>query len=101
MEQVNAFNDYRKQFNGPYSETYNSGWRNHPNFSWKQNQGRAPQNDKNQYPLGFHAQQHNQPTSQVPVSSSALEDTLKKFIESNGLMMQELKNSTMIKSQAI
>jgi hypothetical protein len=37
----------------------------------------------------------------VPTSSSALEDALKKFIESNGLMMQELKNSTMIKSQAI
>jgi hypothetical protein len=35
MEQVNAFNDYRKQSNGLYSETYNPGWRNHPNFSWK------------------------------------------------------------------
>jgi hypothetical protein len=23
---------------GPFSETYNPGWRNHPNFSWKQNQ---------------------------------------------------------------
>ena len=38
MEQVNAFNDYRKQSNGPYSKTYNLGWQNHPNFSWKQNQ---------------------------------------------------------------
>jgi hypothetical protein len=38
MEQVNAFNDYRKQANGPFSESYNPGWRNHPNFSWKQNQ---------------------------------------------------------------
>ena len=35
MEQVNSFNDYRKQSNGPYSETYNPRWRNHPNFSWK------------------------------------------------------------------
>jgi len=35
MEQVNAFNDFRKQANGPFSETYNPGWRNHPNFSWK------------------------------------------------------------------
>ena len=41
MEQVNAFNDYRKQSNGPFFETYNPGWRNHPNFSWKQNQGGA------------------------------------------------------------
>ena len=38
VEQVNAFNDYRKQSNGPYFEMYNPGWRNHPNFSWKQNQ---------------------------------------------------------------
>jgi hypothetical protein len=37
----------------------------------------------------------------VPASSSALEDTLKTFIELNGLMMQELKNSMMINSQAI
>jgi hypothetical protein len=37
MEQANAFNDFRKQSNGPFSETYNLGWRNHPYFSWKQN----------------------------------------------------------------
>jgi hypothetical protein len=35
MEQMNAFNDFRKQSNGPFSETYNPGWHNHPNFSWK------------------------------------------------------------------
>jgi hypothetical protein len=38
MEQVNAFNNFQKQSSGPYSESYNPGWRNHPNFSWKQNQ---------------------------------------------------------------
>jgi hypothetical protein len=38
MEQVNAFNSFQKPSSGPYSETYNPGWRNHPNFSWKQNQ---------------------------------------------------------------
>jgi hypothetical protein len=35
MEQVNAFNNFQKPSSGPYSETYNPGWRNHPNFSWK------------------------------------------------------------------
>jgi hypothetical protein len=63
MEQANTFNDYRKQSAGPYSETYNPGWRNHPNFLWKQNQGGAPQNAKTQYPPRFQAQQHNQPSS--------------------------------------
>jgi hypothetical protein len=35
IEEVNAFNEYRKSTGGPFSETYNPGWRNHPNFSWK------------------------------------------------------------------
>ena len=34
-EQVNAFNDFWKQLSEPYLETYNLGWRNYPNFSWK------------------------------------------------------------------
>jgi hypothetical protein len=38
MEQVSAFNDFRKQSWGPFSETYNPGWWNHPNFSWRKNQ---------------------------------------------------------------
>jgi hypothetical protein len=103
MEQAKAFNDYRKQSAGPYSETYNPGWRNHPNFSWKQNQGGAPQNAKTQYPPEFQAQQHNQPSSQVPASSpqSALEETMRTFIQSNGQLMQELQKSTMANSQAI
>jgi hypothetical protein len=37
MEQVNAFKNFQKQSSGPYFESYNPGWRNHPNFSWKQN----------------------------------------------------------------
>jgi hypothetical protein len=32
-EQVNAA--FSRQGNDPYSNTYNPGWRNHPNFSWK------------------------------------------------------------------
>jgi len=32
-DQANAMNTYKKPFDAPYSETYNSGWRNHPNFS--------------------------------------------------------------------
>jgi hypothetical protein len=35
IEEVNAFNEYRKSTCGPFFETYNPGWRNHPNFSWK------------------------------------------------------------------
>jgi hypothetical protein len=53
MEQVNTFNR-------PFSETYNPGWRNHPNFSWKQNQpmtqGGVPHQSHTQYPLDFISQ---------------------------------------------
>src|SRR3954464_6847660 len=28
--------------NNPYFNTYNSGWKNHPNFSWKDQQGNVP-----------------------------------------------------------
>ena len=32
-EQVNAY--FSRPGNDPYSNTYNPGWRNHPNVSWK------------------------------------------------------------------
>jgi hypothetical protein len=41
--------------NNPYSNTYNLGWQNHPNFSWSNNQNA----------LNFQGQQRNsQPTAQ-------------------------------------
>ncbi|XP_050917630.1 uncharacterized protein LOC127132709 [Lathyrus oleraceus] len=36
-EQVQAINYLRQ--NNPYSNTYNPEWKNHPNFSWKDQQG--------------------------------------------------------------
>jgi hypothetical protein len=126
-EQVNAFDDYRKPTSGPFAETYNPGWRNHPNFSWKQNQ---PQNQggtstqtHNQYPFGFPSQAQNQfrsshqaqppafqSTTQVPPPEpqSSFEDTVKAFIQVSsqniqGLnqTVQELKTATMSNSQTI
>ena len=38
IEQLNALNNFQRNQWNPYSNTYNSGWRNHPNFSWS-NQG--------------------------------------------------------------
>ncbi|XP_050233570.1 uncharacterized protein LOC126682057 [Mercurialis annua] len=39
-EQVN-FVGGQRQGNDPYAATYNPGWRNHPNFSWKDTGGNA------------------------------------------------------------
>ncbi|KAG8490843.1 hypothetical protein CXB51_014050 [Gossypium anomalum] len=47
-EQVNYMgnNNFRSQ-NNPYSNTYNVGWKNHPNFSWGGQQNQRPQNPQN------------------------------------------------------
>jgi hypothetical protein len=73
MEQVNAFNNFQKHSTGPYSESYNPRWGNHPNFSWKQNQptnqGGAPQ-AQNHYLSGFSPTYQNHGRSAQPASSS-------------------------------
>jgi hypothetical protein len=40
-EQVNALNSYQRPSHNPYSQTYNPGWRNHPNFSLKSGNNNA------------------------------------------------------------
>ena len=39
-DQANAIGQFKPNNNASYGNTYNSNWRNHPNFSWKP---RAPQ----------------------------------------------------------
>ncbi|RVW47626.1 hypothetical protein CK203_117611 [Vitis vinifera] len=34
-DQANVVGQFRPNSNAPYGNTYNSSWRNHPNFSWK------------------------------------------------------------------
>ncbi|RVW90611.1 hypothetical protein CK203_038749 [Vitis vinifera] len=34
-DQANVIGQFRPNNNAPYGNTYNSSWRNHPNFSWK------------------------------------------------------------------
>ena len=38
VEQAQYVGNFGRPQNNPYSQTYNPGWRNHPNFSWKNNQ---------------------------------------------------------------
>ena len=39
-DQANVIGQFKPNNNASYGNTYNSNWRNHPNFSWKP---RAPQ----------------------------------------------------------
>ena len=34
-DQANVVDQFKPNSNAPYERTYNSNWRNHPNFSWK------------------------------------------------------------------
>ncbi|CAH9079820.1 unnamed protein product [Cuscuta epithymum] len=62
LEQANMMNSYNQRSrNDPFSNSYNPGWRNHPNFSWS------------------NAQQGNQPT--VEPKKPSLEDTLQNFMQ--------------------
>jgi hypothetical protein len=106
MEQVNAFNNFQKQSTGPYSETYNLGWRNHPNFSWKQNQ---PTNQGGFPPTYQNPGRLTQPTSssyqtptQPPTSSTqSLEESMKEFMKMTGQSISDIRHSTMVNTQAI
>jgi hypothetical protein len=40
-EQAHALNCFQRPNHNPYSQTYNPGWRNHPNFSWKSGNNNA------------------------------------------------------------
>ena len=45
-EEVDYMGNQTRPQNNPYSNTYNPGWRNHPNFGWRSG-------TSNQNPLGF------------------------------------------------
>src|SRR4051812_29800748 len=49
--------------NNPYSNTYNPGWKNHPNFSWKDQPGNAPKQEVIPY-QGQQSQQQYRPPQQ-------------------------------------
>ncbi|XP_062106297.1 uncharacterized protein LOC133817724 [Humulus lupulus] len=60
--QVQDVGNFQRPFNNPFSNTYNAGWRNHPNFSWRNNQGHQPQ-FQGQFQLNMPQQPMNQASS--------------------------------------
>ncbi|XP_050217423.1 uncharacterized protein LOC126668261 [Mercurialis annua] len=60
-EQVNYVEGQRQE-NDPYSNTYNSGWRNHPNFGWRNQEGQGNAQGSNQAGPSF--QGGNRPPQQ-------------------------------------
>ncbi|XP_062099764.1 uncharacterized protein LOC133805600 [Humulus lupulus] len=77
--------------NGPYSNSYNPSWRQHPNFSWN-NQGAGPSNPsmppRPNFPPGYPPQAPQQRPQQQTMQSSSLESMLKECIVNNESMIQ-------------
>lgn len=102
-EQVNAAQGYPPH-NNPYSNTYNPGWRNHPNFSWRQNFGDVQQGQRanpvsqpgmSNIPPDFQAQRYVTPTAQPaqtatqPVNENS---NLDKVISALGTLTTTIQN---------
>jgi hypothetical protein len=80
-EQANALNSFQRPKQNPYSQTYNHGWRNHLNFSWKSSNNNA---QTSQPPFQAHnnfQNSHGYAPSNAPPPRRNLEETLLAFIE--------------------
>ncbi|XP_021754566.1 uncharacterized protein LOC110719897 [Chenopodium quinoa] len=107
IEEVNAFyTSNPKRPYDPYSNTYNEGWKNHPNFSYKNTQAQQnpppppPRNNNYTAPPGFQPRPPLvQQTIQPPPQKSNLELMLENFITTTNNSIQQ-QNSSIQQLQA-
>ena len=87
------------------SNFYTPDWSNHSNFLWQAHAmgNHAPQVDELHYLeyLQFDNQFSTPSSCNYSSQDSSLEDTLKKFIQSNNQILQKIEDATMISSQSI
>ena len=85
QEQANALNAFKKPFPSPYSESYNQQWRNHPNFSWRdENRAYPPQPQRSQNFLSYS-------TSNVKTLEEALQEFMQGQENINNQTTQDIK----------
>jgi hypothetical protein len=99
-EQAHALNSFQRPNHNSYSQTYNPGWRNHPNFSWKSDNNNA---QTSQPPFQAHhnfQNSHGYATPYAPTPRRNLMETLHVFIEKqetintqNAQTMADLKDA--------
>nr|XP_027103201.1 uncharacterized protein LOC113724507 [Coffea arabica] len=77
----------RRQYD-PYFNTYNPGWRDHPNFSY----GNKPQNSFSNRPSGFQQPWQPQPQPSSSNSGSSLEDIFKSLTTTTTQLQQETRS---------
>ncbi|XP_027182272.1 uncharacterized protein LOC113780690 [Coffea eugenioides] len=72
----------------PYSNTYNPGWRDHPNFSY----GNRSQNSFTNRPPGFQQPWQQKPQPSSSNSGSSLEDIVKNLATSTAQFQQKTRS---------
>ncbi|CAN6554924.1 unnamed protein product [Malus baccata var. baccata] len=72
-ESANAigFQSQKQSRHDPYSNTYNPGWRDHPNFKWREPQQHQNQGGFRQQPPGFFPKPYGPPQNQAQSGPSA------------------------------
>ncbi|CAN6707346.1 unnamed protein product [Malus baccata var. baccata] len=72
-ESANAigFQSQNQPRHDPYSNTYNPGWRDHPNFKWREAQQHQNQGGFRQQPPGFFPKTYGPPQNQAQSGPSA------------------------------
>ncbi|XP_062075466.1 uncharacterized protein LOC133779528 [Humulus lupulus] len=113
MEEVQAIGNYQRQPNNPNSMTYNPAWKNHPNFSWSNNQNTLqpypqpqppyqptqnrppyPQQYAHQNPPPGYYQPQNRPPPQMPMKPAETQpDVLNQFITETRASIRRPKKS--------
>ncbi|CAN6552323.1 unnamed protein product [Malus baccata var. baccata] len=71
-----GFQGQNQPRNDPYSNTYNLGWRDHPNFKWREAQQPQNQGGFRQQPPGFFPKTYGPPQNQAQSGPSALGTSL-------------------------
>ncbi|MED6174481.1 hypothetical protein PIB30_069408 [Stylosanthes scabra] len=100
MEQANYLgNQQRQPYHDPNSNTYNPGWRNHPNFGWGGNQNPKNNNFQNRPPYPpfqrptFQPQPFPQPNSlPPPPQPNSFEAALEKITLTTAEFVQTTNN---------
>ena len=92
-KQAHALNSFQRPNHNPYSQTYNPGWRNHPNFNWKSDNNNA---QTSQAPFQAHhnfQNSHGYAPPYAPPLRRNLKETLHAFIEKQETINTQLAQS--------
>ena len=99
IEHLNAFNNFQRNQGNLYSNTYNPGWRNHPNFLWS-NQGGVQNNNLGfkQTPYGFQQKttfpQQGEPKFNLKVMMEKFLKNQERYQKDQEKQREAIKNPT-------